>query len=98
MVEQVVPGSVVSLGAGAGPDKRDYRVSFEKIKQKLPEWQPKWIVPQGITELYEAYKKHGLTLEEFESARYLRIKRVRSLQQQGDLDDNLRWKKAAPRT
>jgi hypothetical protein len=34
-----------------------------------------------------------LTLEEFESARYLRIKRVRSLQQQGDLDDNLRWKK-----
>lgn len=98
MVEQVVPGSVVSLGAGAGPDKRDYRVSFEKIKQKLPEWQPKWTVPQGITELYEAYKKHGLTLEEFESARYLRIKRVRSLQQQGDLDDNLRWKKAAPRT
>lgn len=98
MVEQVVPGSVVSLGAGAGPDKRDYRVSFEKIKQKLPEWQPKWIVPQGITELYEAYKKHGLTLEEFESARYLRIKRVRSLQQQGDLDDNLRWKKAASRT
>lgn len=98
MVEQVVPGSVVSLGAGAGPDKRDYRVSFEKIKQKLPEWQPKWTVPQGITELYEAYKKHGLTLEEFESARYLRIKRVRSLQQQGDLDDNLRWKKAASRT
>ena len=98
MVEQVVPGSVVSLGAGAGPDKRDYRVSFEKIKQKLPEWQPKWTVPQGITELYEAYRKHGLTLEEFESARYLRIKRVRSLQQQGDLDDDLRWKKAGSRT
>lgn len=97
MVEQVVPGSVVSLGAGAGPDKRDYRVSFEKIKQKLPEWQPKWTVPQGITELYEAYKQHALTLEEFESPRYLRIKRVRSLQQQGALDENLRWKKNDPR-
>ena len=96
MVEQVVPGSVVSLGAGAGPDKRDYRVSFEKIKRKLPQWKPRWTVPQGITELFEAYKKHGLTLEEFESSRYLRIKRVRSLQEQGQLDGNLRWNKARP--
>jgi nucleoside-diphosphate-sugar epimerase len=98
MVEQVVPDSVVSLGAGAGPDKRDYRVSFEKIKQKLPQWQPTWTVPQGIVELYEAYKQHGLTLEEFESSRYLRIKRVRLLQAQGQLDENLRWRKAEPRS
>jgi hypothetical protein len=54
-------------------------------------------VPQGITELFEAYKAHGLSLEEFESARYLRIKRVRSLQEQGELDENLRWKKAGLR-
>jgi nucleoside-diphosphate-sugar epimerase len=91
MVEQVVPGSVVSLGAGAGPDKRDYRVSFEKIKQRLPQWKPMWTVPLGISELFEAYKGHGLTLQEFESSRYLRIKRVRSLQEQGKLDGDLRW-------
>ncbi len=94
MVEQVVPGSVVSLGADAGPDKRDYRVSFEKIKQQLPEWKPRWTVPLGIKELFEAYKAHGLSLEEFARARYLRIKLVRSLQEQGDLDVNLRWRNA----
>jgi nucleoside-diphosphate-sugar epimerase len=94
MVEETVPGSVITFGAGAGPDKRDYRVSFDKIKRVLPEWQPKWTVPQGITELYVAFKDHGLNLEEFESARYFRIKRVRALQQQGELDENLRWKKA----
>jgi nucleoside-diphosphate-sugar epimerase len=97
MVEEIVPGSVISLGAGAGPDKRDYRVSFEKIKQKLPQWKPRWTVPDGVAELYDAYKKHGLTLQEFESSRYLRIKRVRWLQEQGELDDNLRWKQAHPR-
>jgi nucleoside-diphosphate-sugar epimerase len=97
MVEQVVPGSVVSLGAGAGPDKRDYRVSFEKIKQELPEWKPRWSVLQGISELYEAYKRHGLTLQEFESSRYLRIKRVRSLQEKGELDGNLRWTRSGTR-
>lgn len=97
MVEERVPRSVVTLGAGAAPDKRDYRVSFEKIKQKLPEWQPRWTVPQGIAELYEAYKGHGLTLDEFESTRYLRIKRVRSLQNEGRLSGDLRWTKPAQR-
>jgi nucleoside-diphosphate-sugar epimerase len=95
MVEQIVVGSVVSLGAGAGPDKRDYRVSFEKIKKALPQWKPRWTVPQGIAELYEAYKAHGLTLQEFESSRYLRLKRVRALQEQGELDPNLRWTRSA---
>jgi len=91
MVETVVPNSVVSLGAGAGPDTRDYRVSFEKIKRRLPQWKPRWTVQQGIEELFDAYRRHGLTLEEFESSRYLRLKQIRALQTAGKLNADLRW-------
>lgn len=91
MVEQVVQGSVVSLGDGAGPDTRDYRVSFEKIKRVLPQWKPRWTVQRGIEELYDAYRKHGLTIEEFESSRYLRLKHIHALQNAGKLNGQLRW-------
>ena len=80
--------------SGAGPDKRNYRVSCDLIRKELPSFQPTWTVRQGVEELYRAYVAHGLTLAEFESSRYLRIKHVRELQAAGRLDASLRWKAA----
>ena len=57
----------------------------------LPEYKPTWTVRKGVVELYEAYKAHGLTYDEFLSSRYLRIKHVRELQEQGKLDESLRF-------
>jgi len=91
MVEQVVPNSRVIYAEGAGPDKRNYRVTCEKICTELPEYQPQWTVPRGVEELYEAYKRHGLTYDEFVSSRYLRIKHVRELIEQKRINDRLRW-------
>ena len=36
IVQDVVPGSRVALAAGAGPDKRSYRVSFAKLQRRVP--------------------------------------------------------------
>ena len=43
-----------------------------------------------VEELYEAYVAAGVTLAEFESSRFLRIKHVRQLQDEGVLDEGLR--------
>ena len=43
-------------------------------------------------ELYEAYRRVGLTLEEFEGARFSRIKYLQSLLASGRLDGDLRWR------
>ena len=91
MVEGVVPGSSVSYAEGASPDTRNYRVDFTKISSCLQEFQPSWTVREGIEELFQAYREHGLTLEEFLGARYLRLKRIGELQATGALDANLRW-------
>jgi nucleoside-diphosphate-sugar epimerase len=91
IVEDVVPGSRASFAPGGGPDKRSYQVDCSKIARVLPEFQPRWTVRRGAEELYEAYARNGLIFEEFTGTRYLRINRVRELQEAGRLDDELRW-------
>lgn len=91
MVREVVPGSRVTYAPGASPDKRNYRVDFGRIAQTLPEFQPQWTVRRGIEELHDAYRRHGLTEQEFLSARYLRIGTIRGHLEAGRLRPDLRW-------
>ena len=94
IVEEVVPGTRASFAEGGGPDARSYQVDCSKIARVLPEFQPQWNVRRGVEELIEAYRRLGLTREEFAGPRYLRIKRVQELQAAGRLDDELRWRVA----
>jgi nucleoside-diphosphate-sugar epimerase len=91
IVMETVPGSQVTFAEGAGPDKRCYRVNCDKIRNAIPAYKPRWTVHEGAKQLYEAYKTFGLTLADFEGARYMRIKHVRQLQSEGKLDSDLRW-------
>jgi nucleoside-diphosphate-sugar epimerase len=90
MVRELVPGSKVRYAEGGGPDLRCYRVDCSKVRRAVPEFQPRWSVRQGIQELLDAYRQYGLTTEEFLSSRYLRIKRVTELKDEGKLDASLR--------
>jgi nucleoside-diphosphate-sugar epimerase len=90
MVAEVVPGSQVSFAAGASADLRNYRVDFGKIEKTLPGYAPTWTLKKGIDELYQAYKSHGMTPEEWTGPRYYRLRTVKELQKAGRLDANLR--------
>jgi nucleoside-diphosphate-sugar epimerase len=90
IVEDVVPGSTVTYADGASPDIRNYRVDCDKLARTLPAFQPQWTVRRSVEELYEAFLRHGLTLEDFLSRRFMRIQHVRELQAEGTLDERLR--------
>jgi nucleoside-diphosphate-sugar epimerase len=92
IVEDVVPGARASFAEGGGPDKRSYQVDCSKIRRVLPEFETRWTVRRGVQQLWDAYVRNGLTFEEFTGTRYLRINRVRVLQEAGRLDDELRWR------
>jgi nucleoside-diphosphate-sugar epimerase len=96
IVAEVVPGSRVEFADGASPDKRNYRVDSSKIARTLPEFKPKWTARKGAQELYEAYQRVGLQLEEFEGPRYRRIDHIKMLMAEGRLDERLRWRTAIP--
>jgi nucleoside-diphosphate-sugar epimerase len=91
LVEQVVPGSKVRYAEGGGPDPRCYRVDCGKLARTLSEYQPQWTVRLGMEQLRDAFQRNGLTKEELLGDRYFRIKRLRTLQADGLLDENLRW-------
>ena len=92
IVEEIVPGAHASFAEGGGPDKRSYRVDCSKIARVLPEFEPDWTVSRGVEQLHGAYLRHGLTFDQFTGSRYLRIGRVRELQEAGRIDDELRWR------
>jgi nucleoside-diphosphate-sugar epimerase len=90
IVSEVVPGCKVELAADAGPDKRSYRVSFEKIRRDMPGFKPMWDARMGAEQLYKAYRQSGLTPAEFEGPHYQRIGHIKKLIGDGILDTNLR--------
>ena len=91
IVQETVPGSVVRLAKQAGPDARCYQVDCSKLEQTLPEYQPCWTVRLGAEELYETYKSCGLAQEDFLGPAFLRILQIKTLQDEGRLDADLRW-------
>jgi nucleoside-diphosphate-sugar epimerase len=93
IVGQIVPNSTVTLSDEAFNDLRNYRVNCDKIAERVG-FQTKWTVPDGVRELYEAFTSFGLTLEDLEGSRYMRIKRVKENIDTGRLSEDLRWVRA----
>jgi len=91
LVKEIVPGCRVEFAPDAGPDKRNYRVDCNKLARVLHDYKPQWTARRGIEQLYEEYKKVGLTLEEFEGPKYMRIAHIKSLIDEGKLGKDLRW-------
>ena len=89
-VAAVVPGCRVEVAPDAGPDKRSYRVSFEKIARVPPGFKPVWDVHTGARQLYESFIATGLTLDDFTGLRYQRTIQVKSLMAEGIVGDDLR--------
>ena len=91
IVKEIVPGCKIAYAPDAGPDKRCYRVDCNKIARTLHEFKPQWTARRGIEQLYQEYKRVGLTLEEFEGPKYMRIAHVKHLVAEGALDETFRW-------
>jgi nucleoside-diphosphate-sugar epimerase len=92
IVGTVVPNCKIEYAPDASPDKRCYRVDCSKILNQLPEFQPQWSAKRGAEQLYAAYLKTGLCLEDFEGPKYKRIAHIQKLIEEGSLDSSLRWK------
>jgi nucleoside-diphosphate-sugar epimerase len=95
IVRDTVPNTVISFAADASPDKRNYRADFSKINRMLPSFRPAWDARLGARQLFEAYTKLGIRLEDFEGPRYKRIDHIKMLLSSGTLSTDLRWTSSA---
>jgi nucleoside-diphosphate-sugar epimerase len=90
LVNDAVPGSRISFADGAGPDLRNYRVDFSKLNDTFPDLKLSWDVRAGVEELASAYTERGLTYDDFLSSRYVRLRRIKELLDDGVIDETLR--------
>ena len=91
IVVETVPGSRVEYAPGGGPDKRCYRINCDKISRVLPSFRPRWTARKGAQELYDAFRRVGLTAGDIESGRFVRLRHIQSLRNAGRLNESLRW-------
>ncbi len=96
LVRDAVPGSKVTLAEDAGPDLRNYRVDFSKLAETFPDLKLRWRVQDGVQELVGAYARHGLTYDDFMSARFVRLRRIRELISARLIDETLRRQTSGP--
>ncbi len=92
IVRDIVPGCTVKYLEGGGPDPRCYRVDCSKITATLG-FNTEWTVRRGAQEIYDSFKRHGLTADQFTN--FLRIKRIQEHLAAGRLDGALRWQAVA---
>jgi nucleoside-diphosphate-sugar epimerase len=91
IVARVVPGATIEYAPGGGPDPRNYRVDFSKIRRLLPAWSPAWDARRGAEELLARLRRAGVTAEDFQGRRFTRLKQIRHLLDGGMLDGTLRF-------
>jgi len=92
IVAETVPASRVECSPEGAPDRRYCHINFDKIRHLVPAFQPQWTARLGAQELCHAFRAAGLTREDFESGRYIRLAHIQRLVQAGRLDASLRWR------
>lgn len=90
MVSDAVANAKLSLAEGAGPDLRSYTVDFSKLADTFPDLDLRWSVQAGVDELVSAFLSSGFTYDDFESSRFVRLRRINELLAGGLVDDLLR--------
>ncbi|HWO41828.1 MAG TPA: SDR family oxidoreductase [Candidatus Eisenbacteria bacterium] len=93
IVAGTFPGCTVEFGSSDG-DNRSYRVSFDKIKTKLPGFRCRWDPVKGAEQLLTVFKRIGLTRSAFESRMFTRLKQIQYLIETHQLDGEFFWSAA----
>jgi nucleoside-diphosphate-sugar epimerase len=94
-VAQVVPGVEVSINRNAQPDRRSYRVSFEKFKALAPGYMPQVDLLTAIREVRDGLTAIGFSDENFRQSKFIRLNILMQLRERGLLTPDLQWASGA---
>ncbi|AEG93584.1 NAD-dependent epimerase/dehydratase family protein [Ramlibacter tataouinensis] len=90
IVAGVYPGCELSFGQ-AGADNRSYKVSFAKIRDRLPGFACQWDARKGARQLHGIFERIGLDAAVFDARPFTRLKQLKYLSGTGQLDERLFW-------
>lgn len=91
IVGSTFPGCSVSFGDSGG-DNRSYRVSFDKIANKLPNFECQWDAQKGAEQLHAVFSRIDLDEPTFTGRGHTRLLQLQHLMRTGQVDAELYWK------
>ena len=94
IVAEAFPGCALSFGA-ASQDNRSYRVSFDKIHERLPGFRCAWDARRGAAQLRAVFERVGLEAHDFTGRGFTRLKQLEHLLRTGQIDEDFHWRPAA---
>lgn len=90
IVSEAFPGCEVSAGPPS-QDNRSYRVSFDKIAEKLPGYRTRWTALQGAQELRRLFERIDFGRGTYEFRAFTRLKQLKHLERTGQINNDLFW-------
>jgi nucleoside-diphosphate-sugar epimerase len=90
IVARTFPGCELTVGESNG-DTRSYRVSFAKIRERVPAFRCRWDAERGARQLRTVFERIAMTPEMFASSPFTRLLELRWLRETGQLDRELYW-------
>jgi hypothetical protein len=94
-VAKVIPDVDVSINKDAQPDKRSYRVNFDKFAKLAQGFLPAVDLQEAVRDLRDGLSKMKFQDADFRTGQFMRLVTLKRLREQGHLNDNLEWKNRA---
>lgn len=76
-VQDLVPEANIVFTGQVGEDPRNYRVKFDKLNQLIPSFELEYTLESGMKELFEKYKEHEFSAEDFTGDQFTRLKTLK---------------------
>jgi nucleoside-diphosphate-sugar epimerase len=90
-VAKVISGVDVQVNQNAQPDKRSYRVSFEKFRELAPAYQPQIDLHAAIQDIKQGLESMNFRDPHFRSSDLIRLNFLKALKAGGRLKEDLSW-------
>ncbi len=90
IVGEVFTGCQVSFGSN-GADNRSYRVSFDKIHERLTGFRCEWDVPRGVRQFHQVFTQIDMSEDEFKYRAFTRLKQLQHLIRTRQIDASFFW-------
>jgi nucleoside-diphosphate-sugar epimerase len=96
-VARLIPDVEVSINKDAQPDKRSYRVNFDKFTKLAQGFLPAVDLQNAVVDLRDGLMAMKFQDSDFRTAEFMRLVTLKRLRENGHLTDNLEWTDQATR-